>query len=197
MKRTLGRLTLGFILAAGLVCAAEEPAAEHKGGVPEVSVLWKWANFAILFGVLAYLSSKQVGPLLKKRAEDITEGLAAGERAKADAEAKAREIEGRLSNLEGAVAKMKSEAAEIRDREAERIKRETKNEIERVQRQAEIEIESAGKLAALEVRHHGAKLALDLAERKVRERMNPELQSVLVSNFAKKVADGATRPSAS
>lgn len=191
------RLVVGLVLTAGLVFGAEEAAKEeHKGGVPEVSVLWKWANFAILFGVLGYLAAKQVGPLLQQRSREITEGLAAGESAQAEAAEKAKAVNARLASLGVTISVLQAQAYDARERETERIQREAKSELERIQRQAELEIESFGKQARKEVRQYGAKLALDLAEKKVRARMNTETQTALVNNFVKKVADGAFQPSA-
>ena len=110
MKRFLPCL----LLAAGLLAAAQNPGdspkEEHKGGIAEVSVLWKWANFAILVGVLGYLAQKQAGPILTRRSAEISEGLAAGEQAKADAEAKAKDVDTRLGNLEGEVVKIRVQA---------------------------------------------------------------------------------------
>src|SRR5437660_5080939 len=68
--------------------AAAESSAEKPG-----MDLWKWANFAILFGALAFLAAKQAGPLLRARSEAIQAGLAAGEKAKLDAETRARAVE--------------------------------------------------------------------------------------------------------
>ena len=62
------RVVLVIALSAIGVCAQEHGAApatdahgaaEHKSeGPQEVSIWWKWANFAVLAGGLAYLISK-------------------------------------------------------------------------------------------------------------------------------------------
>lgn len=194
------RLAALILISAGLVFAqeaasvpeknaAEHSSEEHKGGVAEVSVVWKWANFAILFGILAYLAAKNAGPLLAQRSAEITEGLAAGERAKAEAEEKAKAVDARLANLEGAIEAMRAQSRQDRERETARLEAETVAEIDRIARQANMEIESAGKQATIEVRRFGARLALELAETKVRARMTPETQIALLNNFEKTVAD--------
>src|SRR5205823_7105516 len=97
--------------------------------------------------------------------------------------ARAAEVQAKLTNLEKEIAAMRVEARQERDREAERIRRETQTEIARVHVQAEHEIESAGKQARLEVQRAAAKLAVDLAEKKVRARMSPEIQAALLDAF--------------
>lgn len=192
MRKPLAVLFLAGILSAVPAFAQE---AEHKSAESSESAsekpgmeIWKWANFAILAGVLGYLISKNMGPMLVARSKQIQEGLAAGERAKADAEAHAAAITAKLSGLAEAVSGMKAAAWEERDRETSRIKRDTAAELARIQQQALLEIESAGKLARLELQHHAAKLAIALAEQKVRARMSTDVQSALLQNFLGEIA---------
>ncbi len=166
---------------------------EHKSGEGEHKDLevWKWANFFILAGILGYLISKNVAPMLVARSAEIREGLAAGERAKAEADAKAAAVDARLAGLEKTLAGMQAEARDEREREAGRIRQETKNELARLQRHAEMEIESAGKLARLDVQRQAARLAIDLAEQKLRARMSPETEKTLLDRFVKDIASTA------
>ncbi len=193
MKRFSAALVLAVALLAAPSFAAEEPKEEGKKESPikEVSILWKWANFAILAGALGYLSSKQIAPLLQKRSEEITAGLAAGEQAKAAAEAEARAVDARLANLGTEIVKLQNEAKEAREREATRLQRETAVELERIARQAQVDLDSAAKQSALEVRSYAAVKALELAEAKVKAGMTPTVQAALINNFVKKVASGS------
>jgi F-type H+-transporting ATPase subunit b len=162
----------------------------EEGGKAEVSVIWKWLNFAILAGVLGYLIAKNLGPMLVTRSKQIQEGLAAGEKAKAAAQARGAAVQAKLANLEGDVAVMRGEAKRDREREAERLRLETEREMGRIQQHAAQEIESAGKLARLEVQSFAAKMAIELAERKVRARMSPEVEAALLGNFLDGLANG-------
>jgi F-type H+-transporting ATPase subunit b len=155
--------------------------------------LWEWLNFAILAILLGWIVVKQGGPALRGRSRQIQDGLAAGQRAKDDAEARASEVEARLAGLEREIASMRTDAAAEREREAERIHAETQNEIARIQRQCQQELESLGKLARLEVQRTAARLAMELAEQKVRARMSPELQSTLIQGFLEDLPDGHAR----
>jgi F-type H+-transporting ATPase subunit b len=157
-----------------------------------LSPIWDWANFIILAAVLGYLIAKNIGPLLVSRSRQIYEGLAAGEKAKADADARAAAVQAKLADLGQVIAQMKASSKEERDREAERIRRETDAEFARVRQHAQQEIESAGKLARLEVQRYAAKLAIDLAEQKVRARMSAQTQTELLNNFIGEIAGSTT-----
>ena len=184
----LKRLSIGFVLLAGPVLAQESGAPEK----PSV-LLWQVLNFVILAGLLGWMAVKQGGPLLAARSKEIGEGLAAGEKAKKQADARAAEVQAKLANLETEIAAMRTGARQERDREVERITRDAQSEIARIRAQAEHEIESAGKQARLEVQRAAAKLAVDLAEQKVRARMSPEIQAALLGGFFDDLAGDKAR----
>ena len=199
LKRTIATLLLAGALAVTPVVAQEaaghtesaESKSSEAGEKPGME-LWKWANFAILAGILGYLISKNMGPMLVSRSQQIQEGLAAGERAKAEADARAAAVMAKLAGLDQAVAQMKTSAKEEREREVARLQRQTAAELTRMQNQAQLEIESAGKLARLEVQRAAARAAIDLAEHKVRAGMNADLQNALIGNFSSEIASAGT-----
>lgn len=187
LKQFLGSCCLAAVLTVSPVMAQEaghEGAKSHEGGGEHGNMeVWKWANFAILAAILGYLISKNVGPMLIARSAEIREGLAAGEKAKAEADARAAAVNARLASLEKTIAGMQAEARLEREREAGRIRQDTQKEMVRLQRHAEMEIESSGKLARLELKSYAGKLALDLAEQKLRARMSPETETLLLNRF--------------
>lgn len=163
-----------------------------KGEKPDM-LIWEVLNFLILAGVIGWLVAKQGTPRLAARSKGITEGLAAGEKAKAEADARAKAVQAKLANLEKEIASLRSDAKEEREREADRILRDTQAEIARMHHQAEQEIEAAGKQARREVQRAAAFLAIELAESKVRARMSPDEQTALLESFLKDLATGVTR----
>jgi F0F1-type ATP synthase membrane subunit b/b' len=194
-KRTLAALLLaGALIATPLLAQEAEHKTSENAGKPSMEV-WKWANFAILAGILGYLISKNMGPVLVARSRQIREGLAAGERAKAEAEARSAAVMAKLSGLDQAIGQMKISAKEDQNREASRIQAETAAEMARIRQQSLLEIESAGKLARLEVRRHAAAAAIELAERKLRSRMSPDVQAGLLRNFTGEIAAASSHES--
>jgi F-type H+-transporting ATPase subunit b len=158
----------------------------------EVSELWKLPNFLLLAGLLGYLIKKHGAPLLAARSQQIREDLEAGEKAKADAEARSASVLAKIANLDREVAELRTIARAGLEAEAERIRRDAESEMSRIEQHAAVEIVSLGKYARLELRQYAARLALDLAEQKIRGRMSPEVQGTLLDNFAGDIEKQAT-----
>jgi F-type H+-transporting ATPase subunit b len=149
----------------------------------EVNPLWKWPNFLLLAGLLGYLIKKHGGPFLAARSEQIRQSLEAGEKAKAEAEARAAAVQAKIANLDREIAEFRTSALADLEREAERIRQKTETELSRVEQQTKAEIVVIGKQTRLELRQYVAKLAMELAEQKIRTRMSPDVQATLVNNF--------------
>lgn len=181
LRKNACRLLIGFVLLTVPVFAQQaEPAETAKK--PSVLV-WEVANFVILVGLLGWMVVKTGRPYFAARSQGIAEGLAAGEKAKAEADRRAAEVQARLANLESEVAAMRATAKMERERESDRIRRETQAEIARIHQHVEHEIESAGKQARIAVQRAAARLAVELAESKVQARMSPEMQALLLRGF--------------
>jgi F-type H+-transporting ATPase subunit b len=176
------RVVAAFALLAVPALAQESGSGGGSGEKPGM-LIWEAINFLLLAGLIGWLIRKQGAPVLLARSKEIHEGLAAGEKAKAEADARAAQVQAKLANLGAEIERMRAEAKEERESEADRIRRETQNEIARIHYQAAQEIESAGKQARMEVQHAAAKMAIELAEQKVRTRMSPEIQAGLLQGF--------------
>jgi F-type H+-transporting ATPase subunit b len=147
-------------------------------------IWWKWANFALLAGLLGWLISKNAGPFFQSRSEAIEKGIAESTLVLKQAEARAAEIEARVANLAAEVEELKQRSHEEIGREGERMRAESEAQIRKVQAHAESEIAAAGKHASQELKDYAAQLALNLAAQQIRDRMTPETQSELTSAFA-------------
>jgi F-type H+-transporting ATPase subunit b len=154
----------------------------EKGALPN-ELLWKWANFAILAGVLGWLGAKHLGPFFTSRSAEIRNGIEEAQKVKVEAEARAADIEKRIGNLSAEVESMRGKSREEISAEGARISSETSQQIARLQAQAENEITSSAKNATLELKAQAAALALKMAEQQIRGRMSPQTQDVLVDSF--------------
>lgn len=157
--------------------------AQESGGVPEVNPGWKWANFVILVAGLGYLLAKALPPLFKSRTEEIQKGIAEARAVKLDADKRAADVAARTATLGADIERFRVEAKAEMQQEGERIRQETAAQIARLEHQAEEDIEMTGKLARRELKSYAAKLSLDLAEQRVRERMNAATEQGLVDAF--------------
>jgi F-type H+-transporting ATPase subunit b len=166
--------------------AAKHGEAHEQHPMPN-EIWWKWANFAILAGVLGWLISKYAGAFFQSRTDEIQRGIAEATKARTEAEARAAEIERRVNNLSAEVdALRRSSTAEIA-REGERVRAQTEASLKKIQAQAEAEIASAAKHASHDLKAHTAKLALQLAEQQVRAGATGDLQERLAADFVEEL----------
>jgi F-type H+-transporting ATPase subunit b len=184
MKRVL----LLLVLAAGASVAQEPAKVESKGHeesapVGDPLIAWKWANFAILALGLGYLMSKNLPTFFNTRTASIQKGIAEAQQVKRDAEQRAAATDARVSALGADIEKFRTEASAQMQREGERIQQETERQIAKLKDQAAQEIESAGKVARRELKTYAAQLALELAEQRIRGRLDPTTEAGLIDRF--------------
>jgi F-type H+-transporting ATPase subunit b len=177
------RLSLTIVLM--LLCAAIAGAQENAGGAEksEPGIAWKWANFAILAVGLGYLVNKNLPPFFRSRTAEIQQGITEAQQIKRDAEARAAQVEARLQKLGEEIDRFRTQSREEMQQEGERIRQETAKQLGHLEHQARQEIEAAGKVARRELKDYAAKLALDLAEQRVRARLNAGTETALVDGF--------------
>jgi F-type H+-transporting ATPase subunit b len=187
------RLVLVLLLASAPVAltaapqkTAEEPAgraSEPAEGEHAGMAAWKWANFAVLAGVLGWAVKKNAGPFFAARTRKIKEAMLEADDLRAQSEARAAEVERRLANLEADIADLRANSAREAEAETARLSRVTAAEIAKIQAQSEQEIAGAVKAARLELKRYSAELAISLAEQKIRARLTPETKDALISGF--------------
>jgi len=191
---------LGFGLCMGPVAFAQEgekageKKEEKKGGMEEPSMFWVTANFVVLAALLGYMAVKQGGPFFNQRASEIRKGIDAAEKIKSDSNAKIAAINAKLGRLDAEIASLRESAASERRAAEQRIKQDTQSEIERIRVHAESEIETAGKSERVALQRYVAQLALELAETKVKARLNPNTEDALVQAFIKDLGSSQPRP---
>jgi F-type H+-transporting ATPase subunit b len=162
--------------------AVKHGEAHEEAQMPN-EIWWKWANFAILFGGLGFLIGKNAGPFFKARTASIQQGITEASQMKADAETRARMIEGRIGSLAADVEAMRLRSKEEIAAESARLEAETAQQLAKIQKQAEAEIASAAKHASADLKAYSASLAMELAEQQIQARMNPETQHNLAEAF--------------
>jgi F-type H+-transporting ATPase subunit b len=173
---------LPILLFSAAICLAQQSGGAAES---EPSAIWKWANFVILAIGLGYLMAKNLPAFLQSRASSIQKSIVEAQQAKLDAERRASEMDARMKALGAEIDKFRAEAHGEMEQEGARIRRETSQQIEKLERQAEIEIESAGKLARRELRAYASELAVDLAEKRIRARLDTQTETALIDGFVR------------
>jgi F-type H+-transporting ATPase subunit b len=175
--RRISSISLLLLAGAALLSAQE------GGAMPEPAVGWKWGNFVLLVVGLGYLIAKTLPPLFKSRTEEIQKGIAEARAIKQDADKRAADVAARTAMLGADIERFRVEAKAEMQQEGERIRHETAAQIARLEHQAQQEIEMSGKIARRELKSFAAKLSLDLAEQRVRERLDGKAEQGLVDAF--------------
>jgi len=178
----LKRIVLFAWLGLAALTATPAFAAEQSGG-EDRTIVWKWANCAILVGALGYAISKKAGAFFEARNAEVAQAIAAARKVKEEADAQLAEIDHRLALLDREILALRESARLEAEAEANRMRQETERELAKIQAYAEREIDAAVKLARLQLKTYAGDLAIDLAYRKIAERLSPEAQNGLVDLF--------------
>ena len=163
-------------------------AAGDDHGSP-LSIVWKWGNFILLFGGLAYYLRRPLREFLQARARGIEEGLASGKRAQEEAEAKTSAIESKLARLDEEIDGLKQQAARESEEERQRVIDSSRAEAERIVAMARREIEVLQRSAQAELKAHVARLAVDLAEERLRRDLEPGQNRRIISRFVRSLKE--------
>ncbi|HEV2201137.1 MAG TPA: hypothetical protein VGR73_15065 [Bryobacteraceae bacterium] len=188
MKRWAKHVATILLLAmAGACVLLAQESTQESGGAkkesPEPSAAWKWANFVILAAGLGYLIGKHAPGLFRARTAEIQKDIAEAQAVKRDAESRAAAVDARVQALGAEMERFREQSKIEMQQEGDRIRRETARQIARQDAQASQEIESAGKIARRQLKEYAAKLAVDLAEQRIRTRVDAATESALVDSF--------------
>jgi F-type H+-transporting ATPase subunit b len=162
-------------------------AAEEGGqaAVERTNELFKWINFAIVAGLIAWVFLKLTPPFFRKNADAISSAITKATAAKAEADRQLRQAEAQLASLEQQVAELRAAAQGEGDAEAERIRSLTQLDAGKIGVAASAEIEAAERAARLELKAIAANLAVDGAESLLAQQLTPQAQESLVAAFVK------------
>lgn len=173
-----------FFLAAAPLFAQE---SESSPADSPTGQFFRWLNFAIVFGVIAYFAVKKGGPYFRGQAEEISPKIAEGARAREAAEEQRRQVEAKMANLEKEIAEMRAEAKKDAAAEAQRLRAQAREDAEKIERAAQAEIAAAERAARMELKTFAAKLAVERAEAVLREELTSKAESALFQTFVREL----------
>lgn len=171
--------------------ASSVRAAEGKEGVSPnegITEVFKWINFAIVVGGLAYTCVKWGPAFFRGRAEKIGAAITQAAAVKAEADRQLQDAQTRLRGIDQEVGSLRIAAGRDAVAEAERVRAITRGEIEKVHFAASAEIEAAERAARMELKALAAKLAVDGAESLLAKQLTPKAQEALVNAFVLNLA---------
>jgi F-type H+-transporting ATPase subunit b len=184
LLRYLGSLVTLFLFAALPALAQESEASPVDS---PAGWIFRWLNFAIVFGAIGYLAWKKGGPYFRAQAEEISRKIEEGTRAREAAERQRREVQARLANIENEIAAMREEAKRDADAEAQRLRALSREEAQKIEAAAQEEIAAAGRASRMELKILAARMAVERAEGLLRKELTPKSEAALFQIFVQEL----------
>lgn len=181
---SLGRTLVG---SSVFLLLTATPVLAHGGEASPadspVGWVFRWLNFALVFGAIAYAIAKWGTPYFRQRAEEISRQIAEGARAREAAERQRREIQAKLAGLEEDIERLRVEGKRDAEAEAQRLRDAERVERERIERAARGEIAAAEREGRMELKILAARRAVELAEALLRQSLTPKAEESLFDGF--------------
>ncbi|MGH9714629.1 MAG: hypothetical protein ACRD5M_15140 [Candidatus Acidiferrales bacterium] len=178
-----------FLLALLVLTTVPVLAQEGEASPVESPTGWvfRWLNFAIVFGAIGYLAYKKGGPYFRAQAEEISIKIAEGARAREAAERQRREVQAKLANIDSEIAAMRAEAKRDADAEAQRLRALAREDAQKIEAAAQAEIVAAEREARIELKIFAARLAVERAEGLLRQELTPKSDATLFQAFVQQL----------
>jgi F-type H+-transporting ATPase subunit b len=144
-------------------------------------------NFAIVAGVIAWASKKNLPSLFRNRTASIQKSIEEARRASEDANQRLSQIESRLGRLEEEIAQMRASGEKEAAAEEERIRNAALEDAKRIVDSAEQEIAAAAKAARRELTAYAADLAVTLATKQIH--VDAPTDQALLRRFASQLSN--------
>ena len=143
-------------------------------------------NFAIVAGVIVWISKKNLPALFRDRTASIQKAMQEAHKASEEANRRLSEIETRLSRLDVEIAQMAAAAEKEAAAEEERIKAAGAEDARRIVESAGQEIAAAARAARRDLTTYAADLAVSLAAKQIK--VDTTTDQMLVRNFADRLS---------
>jgi len=148
-------------------------------------------NFAVIAGVLIWVSKKFLPGMFRNRTLAIQKAMEEARKASADANRRLSDIEARLSRLNAEIGEMRAAGEKEAETEYARIAAAAEEEKRKIVESAEQEIAAAAKQARRELAAHAADLAVALAQKQIH--VDPATDQKIVRSFAENIATGGPK----
>jgi F-type H+-transporting ATPase subunit b len=143
-------------------------------------------NFAVIAGVVFWLSKKNLPGVFRNRTASIQKAMEEARQASEEANRRLGEIESRLSKLGAEIGNMRTAAEKEAAAEEALVKAAAEEDAHKIVESAEQEIAAAAKAARRELTAYAADLAVTLAGQQLR--VDAATDQALVRDFAQQLA---------
>jgi F-type H+-transporting ATPase subunit b len=191
MKAFAGRSFLGrfggLIIRGALLGAYALPTLAQESSPDAASMtmdtVFRWLNFLLVFGAIAYVIAKVFAPYFRTRAQGIAKSIDEASQSRAAAEREFQEAAQKLATVESGIEQERRTAVRESAADRERIRALTRTEIDKIGQAARAEIAAAERAGAQELRAIAAGLATERAAALIQEQMNDAAEEALFDAF--------------
>lgn len=178
-----GRLgvTAAVFVAFSLPALAQESASDASSTT--LDTIFRWLNFLLVFGGIAWVVVKFGGPYFRGRANETARSIEEASQSRAAAEREFQQAEHKLAAIESEIEQERRNGVRDSAADRERIKALTRTEVEKINQAARAEIAAAERAGAQELRAIAARLATERAAALIREQMNDAAEEALFEAF--------------
>jgi F0F1-type ATP synthase membrane subunit b/b' len=187
---TFASTTLSIYFFTALPALAQEGAKADPAESP-AGLLFRWLNFLIVFGSIAYLIGKYGGAFFRANAKEISASILEATAIKAEADRELRETQAKVEHLDQDLTTMREEAQRNWAAESERLRASSVVEIEKINQAARGELAASERAAQQQLRQVAAALSVERAAVLVSARMNPQIRSKMFQSFLDKLGKSA------
>jgi F0F1-type ATP synthase membrane subunit b/b' len=191
----LGRAgLLGVVIALlgtiPLPVLAQEGSPDAAANTP-VGTVFRWLNFLLVVGALAYVVVKFGAPYFRGRAAAIGKAIGESNQTRATAERELREASEKLAQIDSEIEQERRTAERESAADRERIRALTKSELEKISQAGRAEIAAAERAGNQELRAIAARLATERAAVLIHSEMNPAAEAALFDSFLEELEQAA------
>ena len=183
-RRAVPLLASGiFVLFLTALPALAAESATEETGAATAGIFFRWLNFLIVFGGIAYLIAKHGGSFFRSNAKAIAASITEASATKAEADRELHEVETKIARLDQEVAELREAARRDSAVEADRLLVSGRAEIEKISLAARAELAASERAAQQELRAIAASMAVERAGALVSSRMNGEIRARIFHAF--------------
>ncbi len=185
-KRTVIFFTVFVVLfsAAAAIAQSEEG---HESYTFFGDWLPRLINFGILAGVLVFFTRKPFRDFFKSRTVDIQKSIEESKRAREQAIRALNELEQKIKETEAEAQKLVSEATARAEKDKQALIDEGKKVVADIQAQVKESVEVETQKAKTVLAVEAALLSIDLAEGRIKEKINSQDHERIVKEYISKV----------
>jgi len=187
MSRFFPRFFAGIVVILALVFSAADLWAAGAGFTGEV--FWQIVSFVLLVVLLFYVLKKPLRGFLLKRREEIRSSLEQCAQREEASKTQYAEWERKLGLMDQEIAELHKKISQEGEVERKKIVERAFEESQRIKEQAQVITEQEVKKARETLKKEMADMSIELAEKLLRESMQPRDQERLVKEYIGKIRE--------